>query len=66
MSDEVQRVAGSFNSMAAQVKATQQAQRDFVANVSHDLKTPLTAITGWSQALIDGAADGPEELPRPP
>lgn len=59
--DEVQRVAGSFNSMAAQVKATQQAQRDFVANVSHDLKTPLTAISGWSQALLDGAADAPEE-----
>ncbi len=62
--DEVQRVAGSFNSMAAQVKATQQAQRDFVANVSHDLKTPLTAITGWSQALLDGAAGTPEEQRR--
>lgn len=62
--DEVQRVAGSFNSMAAQVKATQQAQRDFVANVSHDLKTPLTAISGWSQALLDGAADAPEERQR--
>jgi signal transduction histidine kinase len=62
--DEVQRVAGSFNSMAAQVKATQQAQRDFVANVSHDLKTPLTAITGWSQALLDGAADAPGERRR--
>lgn len=62
--DEVRRVAGSFNSMAAQVKATQQAQRDFVANVSHDLKTPLTAISGWSQALIDGAAEGPEERKR--
>jgi len=62
--DEVRRVAGSFNSMAAQVKATQQAQRDFVANVSHDLKTPLTAISGWSQALLDGAAEGPEERKR--
>jgi two-component system, OmpR family, sensor kinase len=59
--DEVQRVAGSFNTMAAQVKATQTAQRDFVANVSHDLKTPLTAISGWSQALLDGAAESPEE-----
>ncbi|MFO7662535.1 MAG: ATP-binding protein [Chloroflexota bacterium] len=62
--NEVQRVAGSFNSMAAQVKATQAAQRDFVANVSHDLKTPLTAISGWSQALLDGAAATPEERRR--
>lgn len=62
--DEVRRVATSFNSMAAQVKATQQAQRDFVANVSHDLKTPLTAISGWSQALLDGAADAPAERRR--
>ncbi|HEX6383106.1 MAG TPA: HAMP domain-containing sensor histidine kinase [Anaerolineae bacterium] len=53
---EVHRVAGSFNSMAAQVAATRQAQRDFVANVSHDLKTPITSITGWSQALLDGTA----------
>ena len=54
--DEVRRVAGSFNSMAARVKATQQAQRDFLINVSHDLKTPLTSIQGWSQALADGTA----------
>lgn len=59
--DEVRRVAESFNSMATQVEATQAAQRDLVANVSHDLKTPLTAISGWSQALLDGAADTPAE-----
>ena len=62
--EEVRRVAESFNSMAAQVKASQQAQRDFVANVSHDLKTPLTAISGWSQALLDGAADSPDDRQR--
>jgi signal transduction histidine kinase len=54
--EEVQRVAESFNSMSAQVAATRQAQRDFVANVSHDLKTPITSIQGWSQALLDGTA----------
>lgn len=59
--DEVRRVASSFNTMAAQVAATQQAQRDFVANVSHDLKTPLTSVTGWSQALLDGTAGKPEQ-----
>lgn len=52
--EEVKRVADDFNRMAAQVKATQQAQRDFLANVSHDLKTPITSIQGWSQALLDG------------
>ncbi|MGD2206238.1 MAG: HAMP domain-containing sensor histidine kinase [Anaerolineae bacterium] len=53
---EVTRLATSFNSMARQVKATLQSQRDFVANVSHDLKTPLTSIQGFSQALLDGTA----------
>ena len=53
---EVQRVARSFNSMAQQVAATRHSQRDFVANVSHDLKTPITSIRGWSQALLDGTA----------
>lgn len=58
--DEVQRVAQSFNAMASQVKASQQSQRDFLSNVSHDMKTPLTAIQGWSQALQDGTAETPE------
>jgi signal transduction histidine kinase len=59
--EEVQRVAASFNSMAAQVKLSRQAQQDFVANVSHDLKTPITSIRGWSQALLDGTAVSPSE-----
>ena len=58
--DEVRRVAQSFNIMAAQVKASQQTQRDFLSNVSHDMKTPLTAIQGWSQALQDGTAETAE------
>ena len=62
--EEVRGVAESFNSMAAQVNMTQTAQRDLVANVSHDLKTPLTAISGWSQALLDGTADTPDERRR--
>jgi signal transduction histidine kinase len=54
--EEVQRVAASFNEMTAQVAASHQAQRDLVANISHDLRTPLTSIRGWSQALLDGTA----------
>jgi two-component system OmpR family sensor kinase len=53
---EVARLATSFNSMARQVQSTLQSQQDLVANVSHELKTPLTSIQGFSQALVDGTA----------
>ncbi len=56
---EVRAVAEAFNRMSAEVRLTQQAQRDFLANVSHDLKTPLTSIQGYSQAIIDGTAKNP-------
>lgn len=58
--EEVQAVAQTFNEMAAQVQASQQTQRDLVANVAHDLRTPLTAIQGFAQALVDGTAATPE------
>ncbi len=58
---EVKAVAQAFNRMSARVRATQQAQRDFMANISHDLKTPLTSIQGYSQAIMDGAARDPKQ-----
>ncbi len=53
--EEVGILAESLEVMARQVKASQQAMRDLVANVSHDLKTPLTSIQGFAQALLEGA-----------
>jgi signal transduction histidine kinase len=59
---EVKTLARAFNEMNHQVQASRQSQRDFVANVSHELKTPLTSIRGFAQAILDGAAKTPEEL----
>jgi len=54
---EARSLATSFNRMTAEVLAANTAQRDFLSNVSHDLKTPLTSIQGYAQAIIDGAAE---------
>jgi signal transduction histidine kinase len=53
--DELSTLTQQFNEMASEVGRAHQIQRDFVANVSHDLKTPLTSIQGFSQAILDGA-----------
>ncbi|MGI8686957.1 MAG: sensor histidine kinase [Thermomicrobiales bacterium] len=52
--DEIGDLANAFQTMATNVARAQQAQRELVANVSHELKTPLTSIQGFSQAMIDG------------
>ncbi len=53
---ELADLARSFNRMAAEVQRSRQVLRDFVADVSHELKTPLTAIRGFVQAMSDGTA----------
>jgi len=58
--DEVARLAERFNAMTKEISRARKAERDFLANVSHDLKTPLTSIVGFSQAIMDGL--GGEEV----
>jgi len=55
--DEVGRLARAFTSMAQRVGERDHQMRALLANVSHDLKTPMTSITGYAQALVDGTAD---------
>jgi two-component system sensor histidine kinase BaeS len=46
--------------MTEQLAASREAERDFLLSVSHELKTPLTAIRGYSEGLADGAFDADE------
>ncbi len=55
---EVAEASAAFNVMAAEVEATRQAQRQLLADVRHDLRTPLTVIGGFAEALRDGTARG--------
>ena len=51
--DEIGMLGSAFNRMAEAVERARKVQRDFLANVSHELKTPLTSLIGFSQALVD-------------
>jgi signal transduction histidine kinase len=57
---EIKELASSFNHMAGEVESSQTRLRQFVADVSHELKSPLTSIQGFAQALLDGTADTDE------
>jgi two-component system sensor histidine kinase BaeS len=60
---ELSSLAEAFNQMTQELAASRQAERDFLLSVSHELKTPLTAIRGYSEGLADGAFD-PDEAAR--
>jgi signal transduction histidine kinase len=53
--DEIGMLGTAFNRMAEAVERARKTQRDFLANVSHELKTPLTSLIGFSQAMVDGS-----------
>lgn len=56
--DEVGRLARAFGAMSREVARSHRAMRDLLANVSHDLRTPLTSIQGYAGALVDGTLGG--------
>lgn len=60
---EVRELASSFNSMAGQLKRTEESRREFVANVSHELRSPMTSIQGFLEGMQDGTIPQ-EEHPR--
>jgi two-component system, OmpR family, sensor kinase len=61
---EVAEVATAFNDMAEGLERAQGEQRAFLASVGHELKTPLTTVQGYTEALLDGTVDDPAERRR--
>ena len=51
--DEIENINHSFNIMVKELRSTQAIQKDFVSNVSHEFKTPLSAIEGYATLLDD-------------
>lgn len=55
--DEIGQLAATFNYMVSKLGNLEQMRRDFIANVSHELRSPLTSIRGFIQGVIDGTID---------
>ncbi|GFO86811.1 sensor histidine kinase [Anaerostipes butyraticus] len=69
--EEIRELCDSFNEMRAELKDSIDARmvyekqnRDLISNISHDLKTPITAIKGYVEGIMDGVADTPEKMDR--
>ena len=59
--DEVGELTEAFNAMADSLQQTERQRREFIANISHELKTPMTTIAGYADGILDGVISPEEE-----
>ena len=69
--DEIGQLCQAFDEMRQRLKESAEMRvqidtdnKELIRNISHDLKTPITAVKGYSEALLDGVADTPEKRNR--
>ena len=69
--DEIGHLCQDFEDMRKRLKESMESKvqydtenREFVSNISHDLKTPITAIKGYVEGIMDGVADTPEKMDK--
>ena len=61
---EFRRLAGTFDTMAARLEDTDRRQREFLADLAHEIATPLTTLTGITVGVLDGTISTPMERER--
>ncbi|MCC8105212.1 MAG: HAMP domain-containing protein [Clostridiales bacterium] len=69
--DEISMLCRDFDDMRRQLKMQEEEKESFdrqskelISNISHDLKTPITAVKGYVEGIMDGVADTPEKMDR--
>jgi two-component system sensor histidine kinase BaeS len=62
--DELAELGRALNAMAAELEVARHGERQFLLSVSHDLRTPLTSIRGYAEALTDGTIPATDEQRR--
>ena len=58
--DELAQLAQDFNIMASEIEASQRFQKELIASISHDLRTPLTIIKGYAESIRDITGENPQ------
>ena len=59
--DEIGVLLDSFNNMAASLEEAEKRRHEFIANISHELRTPMTTIAGFADGLLDGTIPAEDE-----
>ena len=69
--DEISELCSDFEEMRQRLKASTEEKiqfdrenKELISNISHDLKTPITAVKGYVEGIMDGVADTPEKMDR--
>ena len=60
--DEIGELTDAINDMSLKIRQSEKTQTEFISSISHDLRTPLTAITGWAETIQNGELRSAEDL----
>ncbi len=59
--DEIGRLGAAINTLSTSLSEVEQKRREFIANLSHELRTPINYISGYSDAMLEGLAESEEQ-----